>query len=204
MIGSGGERIAARTNPTPVLMGTCGWSGPQLAAWQGSQSASADSKKSALATYAGHWPAVDVNSSNYAIPSCSTVESWVAFKAFGLMTNKAVDPKALPSEVKARINETQRGADRVTWDELEAAGGLELVWQAYNDALLVAYKGSQASGMYPTVAMFQFPLSFRPTVGIVGVDRPALALRTPGVSHADALTRAPSSALRALLARRRT
>ena len=215
MIGSGGEdddeRIAARTNPTPVLMGTCGWSGQQLAAWQGSQSASADSKKSALATYAEHWPAVEVNSSNYAIPSCSTVESWVAatpsasftfaFKAFGLMTNKAVDPKALPSEAKARLNETQRGADRVTWDELEAAGGLELVWQAYNDALLVAYKGSQASGKYPTVAMFQFPLSFRPTVGIIGLDRPALALRTPGVSHADALTRAPPSAVRPPLAR---
>lgn len=157
------------TKRSKVVQGTCGWTGQQLAAWQGKAESS---KSSPLAMYARHFPSVEINSSNYAIPTENTVEKWVTcvgsgefrftFKAFGLFTNKSVDPKALPGTVKDRMSDAQRACATVTWDALKGNGALDVAWQAYNDALLVAYRAS-TSKVPHVVAMFQFPLSFGPS-----------------------------------------
>ena len=156
-----------------VFQGTCGWSGQQLASWevggQGRRPSPVDMKKP-LRLYASQWPAVEVNSSNYAIPTVSAVEGWCkqvksgefrfTFKAFSLFTHKQVDPKALPAGVRELLSVSQRVARRVEWSELDTAA-LDLVWEIFNESLIAAYRRSTAK--LGVVVVFQYQLSFGPT-----------------------------------------
>ena len=156
-----------------VFQGTCGWSQQQLAVWdvagRGRRPSAADMKHP-LRLYASQWPAVEVNSSNYAIPTVSAVEGWfkqvktgpfrMTFKAFTLFTHRQVDPKALPAGVRALLRGAQWEARRVEWSEM-GSGTLDLVWDMFNEVLITAYRHS--TGKLGAVVVFQFPLGFGPT-----------------------------------------
>ncbi len=158
-----------------VFQGTCGWSQQQFAQWdlggKGRRPSAADVKKHPLRLYASQWPAVEVNSSNYAIPTVSAVEGWCAqvntrgkhgfrltFKAFSLFTHRHVDPKALPARVRGLLSGSQREARRVEWSEM-GPGTLDSVWEAFNEVLIAAYRNTE----HGVVGVFQFPLGFGPT-----------------------------------------
>ena len=153
-----------------VFQGTCGWTGQQLGVWEmeGRRPSSSDTKNP-LRLYAQFWRAVEVNSSNYAMPAVDTVETWCkqvpsefrfTFKAFSLFTHRHVDPKVLPAEVRKLLTEEQQGQKNVHWSELSSSA-LNLVWDTFNESLVTAYKHSTAK--LGVVAMFQFQLSFTPT-----------------------------------------
>lgn len=153
-----------------VFQGTCGWTGQQLGVWEkeGRRPSSSDTKNP-LRLYAQFWRAVEVNSSNYAMPAVDTVETWCkqvpsefrfTFKAFSLFTHRQVDPKVLPAEVRMLLTETQRAQKNVHWSELSSSA-LNLVWDTFNESLVTAYRHSTAK--LGVVAMFQFQLSFTPT-----------------------------------------
>ena len=154
-----------------MLQGTCGWSGQQLASWGvGARRPSPVDMKRPLRLYSTHFVALEVNSSNYAIPTVSAVEGWCeevnsgqfrfTFKAFSLFTHRRVDPRALPESVRGLLTERQRAATSVLWSEL-SAGALDLVWEIFNESLIAAYRRSTAK--LGVIAMFQFQLGFVPS-----------------------------------------
>ena len=100
-------------NPnTHVLMGTCGWSDTTLLRCKRFYPPSAKSNIDRLLHYSRYFPCVEVDTSNYAIPTIDQITKWVNtvpqgfkfhFKAFGLFTNRSIAFNALPREIKDKL-----------------------------------------------------------------------------------------------------
>lgn len=151
-----------------VWQGTCGWTGQQL----GEDTTQGKRAEKPLVLYKKLWPAVEVNSSNYAIPSIATVQSWFdtvrapkqfrfTFKAYGLFTAKRAQTNTLPEEVRQLLTPEQRTSRTVSWDEMPSRAK-NRIWELFNEVIGVAY--SRTDTRFPSVVcLFQFPLQFVPS-----------------------------------------
>lgn len=116
-----------------------------------------------LRFYADHFDTVEVDSTFYVLPSEQVIGLQAQrtpanfvfhYKAFGLFTKHAINPRRLPKAVKDLLPAETVAASRLTADE-SPKDAMKLAWQMFRSALLPA-AGAGKLG----VVLFQFPPRF--------------------------------------------
>ena len=94
-----------------VLIGTCGWTDPTLVQSKRFFPPNVKTAVDMLTYYSKHFPAVEIDTSTYAIPRESAVKQWIAavpdgfvfnIKAYGLFASQAIESTALPGKVSKK------------------------------------------------------------------------------------------------------
>ena len=151
-----------------VVHGLSGWSDSSLVRckryFPPLTSQSSTTEKLHFMSRRGGLGCVEVNSSTYAIPSSTTVESWVSatsdtfvfhFKAFGIFCASKVSGKSLPHYIRSQYN---LKSDRsYTLTSLPSEVQVDL-WTAFNNCLSPAVAANKMG-----VVLFQFHLNFLPS-----------------------------------------
>ena len=150
-----------------VLQGTCGWTDSSILKGNHFYPPHVHTAVDRLRHYSAFFPNVECDSSNYAIPPPSRVQSWCDatpagflfhFKAFGLFTSLSVRPDALPgplrSEQPASVTDSTAP---VRLDSLPASY-VDSLWRYWNTAVLPAHTAGKLG-----LVIFQFQLSFAPS-----------------------------------------
>ena len=103
-------RYAPSTTAVPVLFGTCGWMEPSLVSCKRFYPASAREPGDRLRHYARAFPSVELDTTNYAIPSAARLRDWAAavpaqfvfhMKVLGFFATRTAEPSALPRDLRA-------------------------------------------------------------------------------------------------------
>lgn len=90
-------------------MGTCGWGDESIGRCGRFYPAGIRSAKDRLRHYSTHFPCVEVDTSNYAMPGAQRIREWMDqtpttfkfhFKVFGIFTGLAVPVNAIPQDVR--------------------------------------------------------------------------------------------------------
>lgn len=152
-----------------IAFGTCSWTLPGLIASKKFFPPRCKTGTEQLGFYAEQWPCVEVDSSNYSMPTQQRIESWRAVvpknfvfhvKAFGLWTFKTCGFDALPFEARAILTEKYGLGDfvhrRVALDQLPPEVQ-SMLWARFKSALEPLWASSQLGSV-----VFQFPDAFAP------------------------------------------
>jgi len=148
-----------------VLMGTCGWTDASILKCGRFYPGSVRTAVERLKHYASHFPCVEVDTSNYAIPGEGQVMSWMAatpvtfkfhVKIFGMFTAQRAETKAIPSVTRHLLPEN-KGQGVVQLAHTSAAFK-DALWSVQNRVLHLLHVNGRLG-----VVIFQFHLGFGPT-----------------------------------------
>ncbi len=146
-----------------LLQGTCGWTDSSIVkAPSHFYPPHTHNAVDRLVHYSAHFPCVEVDSSNYAIPPPSRVSSWLAatppgflfhFKCFGLFTSLSAKVGALPGPLRSLLPPSLTAAAAASSASSSAAAAVRLndlpasyidaLWQYFNTALLPAHNAGK-------------------------------------------------------------
>eukprot|EP01116_Phalansterium_solitarium_P009101 TRINITY_DN23124_c0_g1_i1.p1 TRINITY_DN23124_c0_g1~~TRINITY_DN23124_c0_g1_i1.p1 ORF type:complete len:477 (-),score=130.08 TRINITY_DN23124_c0_g1_i1:26-1456(-) len=167
-----------------VRMGQCSWTDPSLVQCKKFFPATAKTAVERLQFYASRFPCVEVDMSNYSIPTPFRVTQWVEatpkkfvfhFKAYQMFTARSCDGGMLPGHIRAALYpqqpagaeddneeagpppENRHRGEKVTWKSLSEPLQQEL-WDTYNRALAPAYDAGKLG-----LVLFQYFADLRPT-----------------------------------------
>ena len=164
--------FSATSSTVPVLFGTCGWTDESLYKCGRFFPSSAKSATERLRHYSRHFPAVEIDTSNYAIPRQQQVSEWVGvvppgftfhIKAYGLFTMRSIAPGALPRDIRAEfVSPEQERQPALKLAEMSEAM-VAALWARFNDAVGVLHEAGRLG-----VVVFQFQASFGPSVPHLG------------------------------------
>lgn len=165
------EEFAALTR-RKVLMGTAGWSDATLLRCGRFYPSWVKSNTQRLKHYATHFPCVEVDTSNYAIPTPDSIQAWIQqvpatfkfhFKAFGMLTMLNMAIGAIPTSCREFLTEMdlKAGANNPTHSvslSKQSDIFIHALWQRWNNAMRPVYESDKLG-----VIVFQFQLNFGPT-----------------------------------------
>lgn len=143
------------------LVGTASWTDPTLVRSDVFYPSSVKTAQERLAFYAAQFNTVEVDASYYALVSERNARLWVertpsAFvfniKAFGMLTQHAVDTARLPASIKSMLSAEQRTAARLRYPPKEA---LEMAFEMFWSALGPLRQAGKLGHV-----LFQFPPYF--------------------------------------------
>lgn len=146
-----------------VHVGTCSWTDPTLIEDESFYPKKTMTAEERLKFYAEHFDVVEVDSAFYALPSEKVIYLQTSrtpdnftlnYKAFGLLTQHSVNPKALPKAVKMLV-EPSLLEQRYLPFRLATKDVLDLSFQMFSSALRPAQWSNKLGAI-----LFQFPPSF--------------------------------------------
>jgi uncharacterized protein YecE (DUF72 family) len=164
-----------------VYYGTSSWTDPTLLKSKGFYPPDAGNPEKRLRFYAEHFPLVEVDASFYALPSERNARLWAErtpphfvfnVKAFGLMTQHAVNTKSLPEPIREMLPEDVASKSRVYPRDLPP-DALEAVWDMFGGALRPLADAGKLGAI-----LYQFPQWFAASRDNVAYLR-ELAERSP-------------------------
>ncbi len=164
-----------------VYYGTSSWTDPTLLKSKDFYPPDASNPEKRLRFYAEHFPLVEVDASFYALPSERNAQLWAErtpdhfvfnVKAFGLMTQHAVNTKSLPEAIRDMLPEEAAAKSRVYPRDLPR-DALDAVWDMFAGAL----KPLADAGKLGAI-LYQFPQWFAASRDNVAYLR-ELAERSP-------------------------
>lgn len=151
----------------PLLVGSCGWTDETIARCGRFYPRGAKSATERLRHYSRFFPSVEVDSTNYALPSAAHVREWLAVvprgfvfhvKAFGLFTMRHIAPGALPRDLRAAfLTPGQEEAASLRLAELPTAL-VDALWQRMNSILEILHKAGALGAV-----LFQWHVPFSPS-----------------------------------------
>jgi uncharacterized protein YecE (DUF72 family) len=143
-----------------IYCGTCGWTDRTLIESGSFYPANVRSAEGRLRHYAGQFPLVEVDATFYSPPSEENVRPWAKrtppefifdVKAFGLLTQHAVDVRRLPEAARTRLPNATVDKQRLYLREAPKEI-VELVWSLHIDALRPLADAGKLG-----CVLFQFP-----------------------------------------------
>ena len=146
-----------------VYYGTSSWTDPTLLKSKAFYPPDAGNPEKRLRFYAEHFPLVEVDASFYALPSERNAQLWAQrtpdhfvfnVKAFGLMTQHAVNTKSLPEPIREMLPDDVAGKARVYPRDLPR-DALEAVWDMFRGALRPLAEAGKLGAI-----LYQFPQWF--------------------------------------------
>lgn len=164
-----------------IYYGTSSWTDPTLLKSKAFYPADAGNPEKRLRFYAEHFPLVEVDASFYALPSERNAALWAErtpdhfifnVKAFGLMTQHAVNTKSLPEAIREMLPEDVASKARVYPRDLPR-DALEAVWDMFAGALRPLAEAGKLGAI-----LYQFPQWFAASRDNVAYLR-ELAERSP-------------------------
>lgn len=146
-------------------MGTCGWTDESIGKCGRFYPGYVKSATQRLRHYSTHFPCVEVDTSNYAIPPAERIADWASqtpatfkfhFKIFSLFTLAAVTVSSIPAALRHLVtpDQVRHGKVRLqdTSDVFKAA-----LWSYWNATLRPIHQAGKLG-----VTIFQFHLGFLP------------------------------------------
>jgi len=164
-----------------VFYGTSSWTDPTLVKSKAFYPADAGNPEKRLRFYAEHFPLVEVDASFYALPSERNARLWAErtpahfvfnVKAFGLMTQHAVNTKSLPEPIRDMLPAETASKARVYPRDLPR-DALDAVWDMFAGALQPLADAGKLGAI-----LYQFPQWFAASRDNVAYLR-ELAERSP-------------------------
>ena len=149
-----------------VRCGIAGWIDKELIGSGKFYPPHTTSSEERLRFYASQFPLVEVDSTYYGMPARKNSELWVErtpqgftfdVKSFSLFTRHPTNPKALPPEIRDRLQPELAGKRSLYLEQLPAEV-VDAAWEAFRDAL----EPLRAAGRLGAV-FFQFPPWFYPS-----------------------------------------
>jgi len=164
-----------------IFYGTSSWTDPTLVKSKAFYPADAGNPEKRLRFYAEHFPLVEVDASFYALPSERNARLWAErtpahfvfnVKAFGLMTQHAVNTKSLPEPIRDMLPAETASKARVYPRDLPR-DALDAVWDMFAGALQPLADAGKLGAI-----LYQFPQWFAASRDNVAYLR-ELAERSP-------------------------
>ena len=146
-----------------IFYGTSSWTDPTLVKSKAFYPADAGNPEKRLRFYAEHFPLVEVDASFYALPSERNARLWAErtpahfvfnVKAFGLMTQHAVNTKSLPEPIRDMLPAETASKARVYPRDLPR-DALDAVWDMFAGALQPLADAGKLGAI-----LYQFPQWF--------------------------------------------
>eukprot|EP00741_Cyanophora_paradoxa_P021067 tig00021332_g20335.t1 len=152
----------------PVLHGQCSWTDELLVKSNKFYPPSVRTSEEQLKFYASKFPFVEIDTSNYAIPSPKKVADWVArtppgflfhFKIFGLLCGREVQYRSMPWQAKQLLPAERFGGEAGTVSMADLSEEAEeAVWGAFHAAVQPAAEKGRLG-----LVVFQFAAGFGDT-----------------------------------------
>ncbi|KJE95941.1 hypothetical protein CAOG_06328 [Capsaspora owczarzaki ATCC 30864] len=161
-----GSVSSASSTAGLLHFGTCSWTDESLVRCHKFYPGNVKTDRDRLAFYASTFPCVEVDSSNYAIPSEAKVKAWVDavpkgflihFKAFQIFALSSCPPNALPYLVKETLSDHLKRRETVSRTDLSDMQ-MSLLWEHWNTCLKPAHDAGKLG-----VIVFQFRTNFHPS-----------------------------------------
>lgn len=146
-----------------IRIGTCSWTDPTLIECEEFYPKKSMSAEARLKFYSEHFSTVEVDSTFYALPSekviglqtIRTPDNFILnYKAFGLLTQHAVDPKKLPRAIKDLLSPELLSKRLLKWGEVSQAAK-DMTFQMFESAIRPADSAGKLGAI-----LFQFPPYF--------------------------------------------
>jgi len=145
-------------------MGTAGWSDATIRKWYPKH---IRTNVERLRHYSTHFPCVEVDSSNYAIPHSDSIMQWLGqtpptfvfhFKVFGMFTSLQALYTAIPTSVRHLIAPNEIGKNGQVKLSKTSDAFKHALWSVWNATLRPVYENGRLG-----VVIFQFQLNFAPS-----------------------------------------
>jgi uncharacterized protein YecE (DUF72 family) len=162
-----------------VRVGVASWTDPTFTAKGVFYPDDARTPEKRLRYYASRFPAVEVDSSYYALPTPANARAWVArtpdgfifdVKAFALMTGHPTEVARFPGDFRAALPTTLARVRRVSAEELPAELN-DRIWERFREACLPLHESRKLGAVFLQYAPWVAPDREAPSMFERAIER---------------------------------